>query len=44
MFISVFSKQPSAVVIGLHEFLPPSTAVYSPPILNHTTQCSLSLQ
>jgi len=42
MFILLFSKQPSAIVIDLHEFLPPSTGVYSALILNHTIQCSLS--
>jgi len=41
----VFTKPQSAIIIGLYEFLPIPTAVYSPVNQNHTAiYCLLSLQ
>jgi len=41
----LFTKPPSAIVVGLYEFLPISKAVYSPLTQNHTPiYCALVLQ
>jgi len=41
----LFTKPPSAIVVGLYEFLPTPTAVYSPLTQNQTPiYCALSLK